>query len=162
MLCGKQEISREWHELGYKTRKTSVKPGRGPSFMSGVASVIAALFGLFWFFAARSMFSGVSGTLGIDSGPAGIFPYLGLLFAALAIASAVYNFRNATGENRHSLIDVVDSEDEPDPLDSQFEVEHRSPDPTRRTNHKPVRYCPYCGQVVDGQFKFCPNCGKQL
>ena len=85
-------ILRERYELGEGNRKTSVKPGRGPSFMNGVASVIAGLFGLFWFFTARSMFSSVSGPIGIDSGLAEIFPYFGLLFVALAIANAVYNF----------------------------------------------------------------------
>lgn len=96
---------------------TSVKPGRGPSFMGGMASIIAALFGLFWFFSARSMVSDFSGVGGPDIGPARVFPYFGLLFVVMAVVSAIYNIRNATAKNRHSVIDITDSEDEPDPLD---------------------------------------------
>ncbi len=155
-------ILRERYELGEGNRKTSVKPGRGPSFMNGVASVIAGLFGLFWFFTARSMFSSVSGPIGIDSGLAEIFPYFGLLFVALAIANAVYNFRNATSENRHSVIHIVDSEDEPDPLDPRVRVEHPSDDQSEDRGHGSTHYCPYCGRAVDEGFKFCPDCGKEL
>ena len=99
---------------------TSVKPGRGPSFMGGIASIIASLFGLLWFFATRSMMSGFSGVGGWDFGPAAFFPFFGLLFVVMGVANAIYNFRNATAKNRHSVLDITDGEDEPDPLDPRF------------------------------------------
>jgi hypothetical protein len=88
--------------------------------MGGIASIIASLFGLFWFFAARSMMSGFSGVGGWDFGPAAFFPFFGLLFVVMGVANAIYNFRNATAQNRHSVIDITDGEDEPDPLDPRF------------------------------------------
>ncbi len=146
----------ECYEVNESRRKTSVKPGRGPSFMNGIGGVFAALFGLFWFFAARSI------TSDIGIGPARFFPYFGLLFVAMAVAEAIYNFKNATAENRHSLIDLVDSEDEPDPLDPQSRIEYSSAEHTHDKSEESVHYCPYCGRAVDEQFKFCPGCGKEL
>ena len=141
---------------------TSVKPGRGPSFMGGMASIIAALFGLFWFFSARSMVSDFSGVGGPDIGPARVFPYFGLLFVVMAVVSAIYNIRNATAKNRHSVIDITDSEDEPDPLDPRFRVQGGWPDQTDNDRDESLCYCPYCGQAVEEQFDFCPGCGKEL
>ena len=69
----------------------SIKPGRGPSMMSGVASIGAAIFGLIWTIAAASM-------------GAGPFALFGLVFIGMAIASGVYNFKNATSENRYSFL----------------------------------------------------------
>ena len=62
----------------------SVKPGRGPSAMSGIGSVIAIVFGIFWTMMAYSMtrnspFGGV----------ATVFPLFGVLFIIVGIVQAI-------------------------------------------------------------------------
>ena len=83
----------------------SIKPGRGPSAMGGIGSAAAALFGVFWTLAAASMGAPV------------FFVLFGIVFILLGVVQAIYHFRNATGENRYSEFDIVDSDEEPDPLD---------------------------------------------
>ena len=80
----------------------------------------------------------------------------GLIFIAMAVAGAVYSYRNATSEDRYSLFDIVDSEEESDPLNQKY---------GRMTDDKPgnsAGFCPYCGKPVEGEFDFCPKCGKKL
>ena len=86
----------------------SVKPGRGPSAMGAVGSLFAAVFGVIWTIAAASMGAPV------------FFCLFGVVFVILGIVQAIYNFKNATGENRYSAFDIVDSAEEPDPLDRHF------------------------------------------
>ena len=113
----------------------SVKPGRGPSFMTGIAAVGAGVFGIIWTFLASSM------------GAPTPFALFGVVFVILAAAMAIYSFRNATGENRHSIMDIVDDGEEPDPLNQRFGEK---------------RYCPYCGGTLPDNARFCPACGKEL
>lgn len=61
----------------------SIKPGRGPSMMGGIASVGMGLFGLLWIFFVLRM-------------GGGFFALFGLVFVLIAVAQAVYNFKNAT------------------------------------------------------------------
>ena len=90
----------------------SIKPGRGPSAMGAMGNVFAAVFGVFWTVMAASM------------GAYMMVPF-GLVFIAAAVAGAVYNYKNATGKNRYSTYDIVDSEEEPDPLSSSFKTEQQ-------------------------------------
>ena len=76
----------------------SVKPGRGPSFMSGIACIGAAVVGVLW-----TVFSG-------SMGAPDEFTAFGVIFVLLAIASAVYNLVNATGKNRFSVFDVTEQQ----------------------------------------------------
>lgn len=62
----------------------SIKRGRGPSQFSGVMSIFAVLFVIVWMIDAASI--------------SGVFALFGLFFVEAAIASAVYNFRNASAE----------------------------------------------------------------
>lgn len=125
----------------------SIKPGRGPSMMGGVMSIIAAVFGLIWTFAATSM-------------GGGIFALFGVVFIISALVSAVFNFKNATSQNRYSSFDIVDSEAEPDPFSARFS----------KTDNKTIHeadgnsssFCPYCGTPAESDFEFCKNCGKKL
>ena len=144
----------------------SIKPGRGPSMMSGVASIGAAIFGLIWTIAAASM-------------GGGLFALFGLIFIGMAVASGVYNFKNATSENRYSTYDIVDSTEETDPFNEQFgnsagvsaTLDHYA-DGTPRFSDDTVTgtkvvaasnsFCPYCGNEVEKDFIFCNNCGKEL
>ena len=81
----------------------SIKPGRGPSMMNAAGAVFAVIFGIIWTIAAAGM------------GAPFFFPLFGLLFIGMGVMSAVYNFKNATGEERYSTFDIVDSDEEPDP-----------------------------------------------
>ena len=126
----------------------SIKPGRGPSAMGAAGSIIAAVFGLIWTGAAVSMGAPI------------FFPLFGILFVIMGIVQAVYNFRNATWENRYSEFDIVDDQEEPDPLSRRFESREDLPQTPEGTGT--LRYCPYCGARIGGEFEFCGSCGKKL
>ena len=66
----------------------SVKPGRGPSFLSGVGGLFAVLFGIIWTVLALSMGAPV------------LFCLFGLAFVGYAAVISVYNFKNAASKNR--------------------------------------------------------------
>ena len=112
----------------------SVKPGRGPSLMGGIGAVAVGLVGIIWTFSALSM------------GAPTPFALFGVVFVGLAIAMAIYHFRNATGENRHSIVDITEDGEEPDPLDRRFGEK---------------RYCPFCGEALPENARFCPACGQK-
>lgn len=123
----------------------SIKPGRGPSFIDGIVSICAGVFGLIWSIIA----------VRIGAGPFALF---GVVFIIISIVNAVYSFKNATGKNRYSAFDITDGNEEPDPLNERFG--------TQRTNdeegHKTGKYCPYCGSKIENDYKFCNDCGKKL
>ena len=128
----------------------SIKPGRGPSMMGGIGSVAAVIFGLIWIFAAAS------------AGAPFFFPLFGLVFIGVGIANAVYSFKNASGDNRYSAFDIVDSDEEPDPLNARF-GSRSDPEPGARTGEPgKFAYCPYCGARLGEGFAFCGKCGKAL
>ena len=81
----------------------SIKPGRGPSMMNAVGSLIGIVFGIIWTCAAASM------------GAPGFFPLFGLVFIGIGVVNAIYSFKNATGDNRYSAYDIVDEDEEPAP-----------------------------------------------
>ena len=125
----------------------SVKPGRGPSAMGAVGSVIVVIFGIFWTITAASM------------GAPFFFPLFGVLFVILGIVQAVYHFKNATGENRYSSFDIVEDGEEPDPLNQHFgETLQNAPE----TDSGDFRFCPYCGAKLSADFTYCGKCGRKL
>ena len=126
-----------------------IKPGRGPSAMGAACSLIAAVFGVFWTIGAASMGAPV------------FFCLFGVVFVILGIVQAVYNFKNATGKNRCSSFDIVDSTEEPDPWDQRFGETPGSP-ADRAQPGDGVRYCPYCGAEAGEGFAFCAKCGRKL
>ncbi len=126
----------------------SIKPGRGPSMMSGVSSIAAAVFGVIWTVSALSM------------GAGGLFAAFGLVFIAMAVASAIYNFKNATSKNRYSSFDITEDGEEIDPWNEHF-GEKREIKQTFTTNGE-SKFCPYCGARVQDDFEFCNQCGKKL
>ena len=123
----------------------SVKPGRAPSMMGGVVGIVMICFGILWTVLTAQAF-----------GPFAIF---GVLWTCLAIAITVYNFKNATNKNRYSSFDIVDDNEEPDPLNQRFGNNHPD-DPIKSEPEN--KFCPYCGTPVGGDFEFCNNCGKRL
>ena len=124
----------------------SVKPGRGPSFMSGIMSLFVGCFGVVWTIAAYGM-------------GGGLFALFGVIFVATAVVMAVFHFKNATGKNRYSSFDVVDGREEPDPWDERYGEEKRQPE-NRAYNEN--AFCPYCGTPVEEDFEFCRKCGRKL
>ena len=130
----------------------SIKPGRGPSMMGGFGAVFGIVFGIFWTVLAASMTQGF-GLVGI------IFPLFGVLFIIIGVVNAVYNFKNATSENRYSEFDITDDTEEPDPLNQRFggKPKHTSDVPPTSGS-----FCSYCGAPVQSDFAFCRKCGKQL
>ena len=62
----------------------------------------------------------------------------GVIFIVIAIAQAVYHFKNAASKNRFSAFDITDSNEEPDPLNQRF---HAS-DPPRRAKAPGFGFAP--------------------
>ena len=124
----------------------SIKPGRGPSFIGGVMSVLLGLFGVVWTIIAFS----ING---------GIFSIFGIIFILVAIVQAAYNFRNASGKNRYSSFDITDSDEEPDPLNERFGNNKIN---YAKSGDAVNKFCPYCGEPVAEDFEFCNKCGKKL
>lgn len=126
----------------------SIKPGRGPSMMGGISSILVGIFGVVWTIGAVSM------------GAGGLFGIFGLIFIAMAVVSAVYNFKNATSKNRYSTFDITDEHEEPDPWNERFSgKKDQMQFPFNSTDSK---FCPYCGTRVEGDFVYCNKCGKKL
>lgn len=126
----------------------SIKPGRGPSMMSGISSILAGVFGVAWTIGAVSM------------GAGGLFAVFGLVFVAMAVVSAIYNFKNATSKNRYSTFDITDENEEPDPWNERFGEQKNFSSQNISSNDN--QYCPYCGAKTDGDFLYCNKCGKKL
>ena len=116
--------------------------------MSGVSSIAAAVFGVIWTVSALSM------------GAGGLFAAFGLVFIVMAVVSAVYNFKNATGKNRYSSFDITEEGEETDPWNERFGEKRE----TRQafTDNGESKFCPYCGARVQLDFEFCNQCGKKL
>lgn len=122
----------------------SIKPGRGPSMMNGISSIGAAVFGVIWTVTAASM-------------GGGIFALFGLVFIIMAVVQAVYNFKNASSEERYSVFDITDGNEEADPLNRRF-GNVNSDD----IKSEGVSFCPYCGSAAEADFAFCAKCGREL
>lgn len=122
-------------------RMRSIKPGRGPSMMGGIVGIFMIGFGIVWTVIAAEA--------------SGVFALFGVLWTGIAIVTTVYNFKNAKGKNRYSSFDIVDSEDEPDPLNERYSAR---PD----GKSKDGKFCPYCGTAIDSDYSFCPSCGRKL
>ncbi len=121
-----------------------IKPGRGPSMMSGVVGIFMIGFGILWTVMAAQA--------------SGIFALFGVLWTGVAVVITVYNFKNATKKNRYSQFDIVDSNEEPDPMNERF----GNPQATQNREEIDNKFCPYCGTAVKGDFEYCNNCGKKL
>ena len=124
----------------------SIKPGRGPSMMSGVIGIFMIGFGILWTVLAAQA--------------SVIFAIFGVLWTCIAIGTTIYNFKNATGKNRYSTFDIVDSEEESDPFNERFGKTGN--DSQKKDNNADNKFCPYCGTAVEGDYQYCNNCGKKL
>ena len=125
----------------------SIKPGRGPSMMGGVMGIFVAIFGVFWTIMATSMGAPI------------FFTLFGIGFIVMAVTGAIYNFKNATGKNRYSSYDIVDSNEEFDPWNERFGHAENTSVPFDTGD---INFCPYCGVSIEENYSFCPKCGKKL
>nr|WP_312027289.1 zinc ribbon domain-containing protein [Paenibacillus typhae] len=121
--------------------------------MSAIGSIAVGVFGVFWTIGAAQMGAPV------------FFVAFGVIFVGLAVVQGIYHFKNATGKNRMSLMDITDRNEEPDPLDTFFKKsansDHLSHESQESDNA--LSYCPYCGSKVTNEaYQFCPRCGKAL
>ena len=133
----------------------SIKPGRGPSMMSAIGSAAAAIFGVIWTLSAISMGAPI------------FFALFGVVFVLMGIGQAVYNYKNATGENRFSEYDITSSSEEPDPLNDYFGRRGRDNNQNSQRNETTEdaegrRFCPYCGSEAEPEYRYCLKCGKKL
>ena len=136
----------------------SVKPGRGPSMMNAAGSAFAVCFGIIWT------------AIAFSSGAPFFFPLFGICFIGLAAVQAVYNYKNATNENRYSAFDIVDDSEETDPLNEKF-MSNTKMQKTIAADAEvcdeadagdAARFCPYCGTPAESDFEFCKKCGRKL
>lgn len=140
----------------------SIKPGRGPSAVGAAGSLGAVLFGILWtVFAYNLTKDAPFPAVGI------IFPLFGVVFILMGIVQTVYHYKNATGKQRMSLIDITDGNEEPDPLNRYFGEESRQSSDHTPTNNAPARrfegdFCPFCGAKVARAFNYCPKCGEDI
>ena len=131
----------------------SVKPGRGPSAMKGIGSIIAVIFGIFWTITAAS------------SGTPGLFPLFGVLFIIMGIIQAVYNFKNATSKNRFSEFDITNDSEEKDLFQKMVDksnIVNRLQNNNENEDKLNNMFCPYCGEKTQTGFLYCNKCGKKL
>lgn len=142
----------------------SIKPGRGPSMMSGIAGIGAVIFGIFWTIMAVQMGAPI------------FFAAFGIIFVVTAIVGVIYNMNNATGEQRYSAFDIVDEGEEADPLNERFgrkvkadsagQTDAETPGSREERMHAVPQgennFCPYCGAPVKETYTFCRKCGRRL
>ena len=114
----------------------SIKPGRGPSMMSGIAGIGAVAFG------------SILDHHGCADGRADFFAAFGIIFIVMAIVGVIYNMHNATGEKRYAAFDIVDEGEEADPLNERYgwsaktDSADRTENAESRTQESGVRTAP--------------------
>ncbi len=128
----------------------SIKRGRGPSLMGGIMGIVVAAFGVFWTMIAVTM------------GAPFFFPIFGILFIGIAIGQTVYNFKNATGKNRYSEYDIVDENEEIDPMNQRFGAREQQSETVYSQSSAECAFCPQCGTQVQAGDNFCRKCGRRL
>ncbi len=131
-----------------------VKPGRGPSLLSGLGGIVAIFFGIVWICIAAS------------TGAPPFFTLFGVIFVLMAIGLSVYSFYNAAARHRISTFEITRQDEESDPIATALGHSPSSKDNTKEEKRSSRRFegefCPYCGTEVKDDFDFCPKCGKDI
>lgn len=126
----------------------SIKPGRGPSAINGIAGIGTGLFGVFWTITALKMGAPI------------MFAAFGILFIIMSVVNVIYNFKNAVNKNRMTMYDITDSNEEIDPIEKYVNKDGQAKEISY--NSTTTSFCPYCGKELDGAYSFCPKCGKDI
>ena len=93
----------------------------------------------------------------------------------MGVYNAVYNYRNATSENRYSEFDITDENEEPDPLNERYGAKKSASSGDANAVHG-GGFCPYCGAKFDaakvieysirgaaeGKPHTCQHCGQRV
>jgi len=132
----------------------SIKPGRGPSLIGVIGSILGIIFGIFWVTVVFRLSGSMSGLMGL------ILSLIGTIFIVVGITQAVYNFKNAARKNRFSEYDIVSSSEEKDPLNERFGK--KTLENNEFSGKEMGSYCPYCGSKVSPDFEYCSKCGAKL
>lgn len=134
----------------------SIKPGRGPSKQSFIGGIFMVIFGIFWTLLACNIGFG-AGLIGI------LFPLFGVCWTGFACYNTYIAYKNAHGEDRMSLYDITEDNEEPDPWSPDYEQRKAMQKPEgNREKQGRASFCPYCGKEVEPEHKFCKYCGKSL
>ena len=115
--------------------------------MGALGSVIAVVFGIFWTVSAASM------------GAPSPSPSSACCSLSWASSRPSTISKNAAGKKRYSAFDIVDGEEEPDPLNQRLAASPGGRGHVRTGG--PLRYCPYCGAKLGDSYTFCGHCGKR-
>jgi zinc-ribbon domain len=135
----------------------SIKRGRGQSAMGAFGSLYSVVFGIIWTIFAFWIGGNFPFPIGI------LFPLFGVCFVIYGIVQTVYQFNNATRGNRFSEFDIVDGEEEPDPLNQRFGRQPRTFNTTPNQGRQiEGSFCPYCRANLQADFEFCPKCGADI
>ncbi len=140
----------------------SVKPGRGPSGMNFLSDIGSIAFGVVWTIIALVMGLGTAsaggfGLIGL------VLPLFGVIFIIQGVVRAMYHYKNATGRDRYSEFDITEDGEEGDP--GQRWVKGGEPWDRPERSQPPrggAGFCPYCGAALQGDFRYCPKCGREL
>ena len=117
---------------------------RGPSFASGVGSIFAAIFGVFWTITAATMGAFI------------MIPF-GLLFIGFDVFGAIYNFKGS--KNKNSTYDDKYYKTKHNHFEDRYGDEASEYDFNVECN---TENCPYCDKEVRKDFIYCPYCGSRL
>jgi hypothetical protein len=122
----------------------AIKTGRMPSLGQGLSEVIGGtLFGLIW----------ISATSKEDSPE--YWNLIGYFIIVSSIIGGAYHIYNALAKNRFSTLDIVSPDKEPDPFNQLMGFDHQA-------KVGSARFCVSCGSSIQGEYKFCPKCGKEV
>ncbi|MDF2713644.1 MAG: hypothetical protein K0R28_569 [Paenibacillus sp.] len=131
--------------------------------MGALGSIVVGIFGVFWTIGAASM------------GAPSFFVLFGVIFIGMAVIQGIVHFKNATGQNRMSLYDITDSNEEPDPFTKYVNNANASADAQAGAQGNrfdyaqpegpagPINFCPFCETPVkDEAYRYCAKCGKEI
>lgn len=128
-----------------------IKPGRGPSMMSGVFCIFTVIVFISWTFAAVSLGAPLP------------FILSGVVFVIYGIVQAIYHLNNTSRKDRFSSFDITDDREEPDPFSQMYHgnTQDNFSDPPGTPTDE-MRYCPWCGAKLQPGYHYCTRCGRQL
>lgn len=127
----------------------SLKPGRGKSFKDFLGAIFSITFGVIWTVVAY------------EKNPT--FALFGFVAIGAGVVDALFNFYNAFGRNRFSVLDATAAGEEPDPFSAMIGRETKGSQNAKvGPRQHPGNHCPFCGIPVKSFYDYCPNCGNDI